>query len=407
MLVNSETLRTLCMRLLAVGWLVLVFSCSDKEDPAPPAAEDVLVEANITGGRTAEELKFLVQLSGRDLDPDLITFDVDVYDVVYMTTYKGTQIKASGLVLLPKTTAPTPMISFQHGTIVRQADAPSQQSNTSLEVISYAALASTGLITAVPDYIGFGESSAIFHPYYIEEPTTTAVIDLLRAATALARQKDIAFDGRLFLAGYSQGGYATLATHKALETEPIEPFNLVASFSGAGGYDVTALQEHFFALETYNDPHYLAYVGLSYQSHYDKPDLLIHLFNEPYASRIPTLFDGVNGASDIKSELTNDISALIAPEVLTNSDDETNLFLREKFEENSLTDWVPSRPVFLYHGDADTTVPIANTELTYNTLLANGASAETVQLIVLPGKDHSSGIEPFIEDVVKRLDALR
>lgn len=401
------TLRQFCSRMVAAAVLVFIFSCSEKDEPAPPVKKDNLVEAVVTGGRTAQELKYLVQLSGSNIDPALIAYDVDVYNVVYTTTYRDKEIAASGLVLIPRTTNTLPMVSFQHGTLVRAAEAPSLQSKSSVEVISYAALASLGFITAVPDYIGFGTSADVFHPYYVAEPTTAAVIDLLTAAAALAKEKKTAFSGELFLAGYSEGGYATLATHKALETNPVESLTLVASFSGAGGYDITAMQDYLFGLETYSQPYYLSYVGLSYQSYYDQPDVIENFFNEPYASRIPELFDGVTSAADINAQLTTDISALIRPEVRGNSGDASDKFLREKFEENALVDWAPSLPAFLYHGDLDTTVPLENSERTYDALLANGASAETLHFIVLPGKDHSSAVEPFIEDVIAKLDALR
>jgi pimeloyl-ACP methyl ester carboxylesterase len=81
-------------------------------------------------------------------------------------------------------------------------------------------------------------------------------------------------------------------------------------------------------------------------------------------------------------------------------------FLREKFQENSLVDWVPVAPVFMYHGDADITVPVQNSQTTYDRLITNGASPENLQLITLPGKDHNTAITPYIEDVVKKLDSL-
>lgn len=394
--------------LLSGAMILTIFSCSDKEDPAPPVEEDNLVESAVTGSRGAAELRFFIELSGRDIEPEIFQYDVDVYNVVYTTTYKDQEIEASGLILLPKTTDELPMISFQRGTIVRQADAPSIQSKSSEEVISYAALASMGFITVVPDMIGFGESKEIFHPYYVEEPTATAVIDMLRAAATLVEEKQLTFDGRLFLAGYSQGGYATLATHKALEDTPLDGFQLIASFPGAGGYDITHMQRYFFGLDTYADPYYLAYVGMSYQSYYEEPDLLADFFNEPYAGKIPGLFDGSKSGGDIDAQLTEEIPALVKADVLSNFESAPQLeFLRAKFEENSLTDWTPTTPIFMYHGDADTTVPLENSVVTYQNLLDRGASTDHLKLLVLEGGDHGTTVEPYVTDVIKRLQALK
>ena len=393
-------------RWLLAAILILVISCSEKEDPVPPADEDNLVEANVTGSRTAAELRFFIQLSGRDIDPEIFAYDVDVYNVVYSTTYQDTEIEASGLVILPKTTTAVPMISFHHGTIVEQADAPSVQSKSSEQVISYTALASMGFITAVPDLIGFGKSKDIFHPYYVEEPTATAVIDLLRAAATLAEEKGVSFNSELFLAGYSQGGYATMASHKALEKNSLEGFQLIASFPGAGGYDIGALKEYFFSQETYNDPHYLAYVGMSYQSYYGEDDLVGSFFNDPYAGRIPGLFDGLHSSGDINAQLTNNVSALIKADILDGSNLDLAGFLQEKFEENSPVDWVPQVPVYLYHGEADVTVPYENSQITYETLIDNGASESNVQLVTIPG-NHGTALEPYIVDVIGKLQELK
>jgi pimeloyl-ACP methyl ester carboxylesterase len=391
---------------LFIALIIFIVSCSEKDEPAPPAEEDNLVEATVTGSRTAAELKFFIQLSGRDIDPEIFAYDVDIYNVVYTTTYKDAEIEASGLVILPKTTSSLPMISFQHGTIVKQSDAPSVQSKSSQDVISYTALASMGFITVVPDLIGFGESKEIFHPYYVEEPTATAVIDLLKAAATLVEAKRMDFNSKLFLAGYSQGGYATLATHKAVENASSEGFNLVASFPGAGGYHISALKEYFFSQETYNDPYYLAYVGMSYQSHYEKDGLIESFFSDPYAERIPGLFDGVQSSAQINSQLTNDVGTLVKDNALSGGDVTLTAFLEGKFEENSLVDWVPEAPVFLYHGEADVTVPFENSQLTYKTLISNGASADDLQLITLPG-DHNTALEPYIVDVINKLQELK
>lgn len=387
---------------------LLVFSCSDGDDPGPAPQTGTLVEAASRGSWPAANLKLFVQLSGQDIDPELITYDVEIFQVTYRTTYREKEIHASGLVLLPKTTGPVPMISYHRGTTVRQADAPSARPINGEEVLSFSALTSMGFITAVPDLIGFGSSAEIFHPYYVEGPTTAAVTDMLHAASELAKQESIAFDERLFLAGYSQGGYITMAAHKALETKPVDGFDVIASFPAAGGYHLNALLDELRPAPTYPDPYYLAYIALSYQSYYEKADLVSAFFNEPYASQIPGLFDGIMSGSEINSELTQDLATLVREEIL-NADENypTNQFLENAFSDNSPIDWTPSAPIFMYHGDADEVVPVENSQQTYDRLLSNGASADKLQLIIFPGHDHGSAVVPYIEDVVNKLSKLK
>jgi fermentation-respiration switch protein FrsA (DUF1100 family) len=153
----------------------------------------------------------------------------------------------------------------------------------------------------------------------------------------------------------------------------------------------------------------MAYVALSYQSYYDWDDQsLSDFFNEPYATNIPSLFNGTNGAGTINAQLTDNITELIQEDLISNIDtDPQYAYLVNAFEENSLTDWTPTIPMYMYHGDADTTVPYENSVSTYNQLLDNGASASVVTFTTLPGADHGSGVVPYIEDFIGKLLALR
>lgn len=255
-----------------------------KEDHVKPANNFLLSSQNILT-RTAAEIRGL--LTGTSLSA-LPTADVILYKITYKTSYKDQEIIASGLVALPKTTQGVPMVSFQHGTIAAHSEAPSVLPVTSQESIVYTGLASIGFIAVVPDFIGFGSSAAFLHPYYVEYPTASAIIDMIKAAKELAAEQNINFNGKLFLAGYSQGGYATMATHKSIEQNGLPGFNLIASFPAAGGYDVKAMQEYFFGLPTYREPFYIAYVALAYKTHYPgwtRP--LSDFFAEPYADQNP------------------------------------------------------------------------------------------------------------------------
>lgn len=384
----------------------LIFACSSNDDPAP-SEDNTLVNAEFVYATTADQLKFLVQLSGLQIDPSEFLYDVEIYKVTYKTDYKESAIEASGLIAIPRTTDAVSMLSLHHGTIVNHADAPSNFTTADATTLSYAAIASAGLIGVIPDYLGFGASSSILHPYYIETLTASAILDMLTAASEFAQQQGLAFDGRLFLAGYSEGGYATMAAHKSLEENPKDGFTLIASFPGAGAYDLTDMQEHIFESTSYQDPFYLAYMAQAYQIHYEHESLITDLFQEPYASRIPALFDGTKGATAINAQLTGDISALIQEAVINGYlTDARYQYLRDAFAENSLTDWTPRIPMFLYHGLSDETVPYDNSVKTLNQLLANGASSGTVTLTPLEGT-HSTAVDPYIENLIGKVLSLK
>jgi pimeloyl-ACP methyl ester carboxylesterase len=265
-----------------------------------------------------------------------------------------------------------------------------------------------GFVGIIPDFLGFGASKQMLHPYYIEEATASAVLDNIRAGRELALVNGLALNNKLFLAGYSEGGYATLATHKAIEEKGYNELNLVASFPASGGYDVKGMQEYFFGLETYHEPFYLAYVAQAYKNFYDWPENAGLLFNEPYASRIPSLFDGSKGGGEINAQLSDDVSLLLNPSILTGIDtDNQFIFLRNAFVENSLTDWSPSVPVYMYHGTDDITVPYENSVRTYDRLIANGTSTANLSLTPLHFSNHNTGITPYIIEVTNKLLAFK
>ena len=389
-------------------FIVLIVACGCSSDDTPsPAEEQFLVSSEFIYSNTAQQLKFLIQLSGVDVDPNEFLYDIEIYRVVYNTSYDGTAITASGLIAIPKTTEQVGILSFHHGTITNRDDAPSNFSSNDFNSISYAAMASVGFIGVIPDYLGFGSSSSILHPYYVEEVTASSILDMLKAAGEFAQQKNLQFNGKVFLAGYSEGGYATMAAHKAIESDGLDGFNLIASFPGAGAYDLSGMQAHIFSLQEYDDPHYLAYMARAYQIEYDEDNLLTDFFKEPYASRIPGLFDGQKGADQINSQLTSTVTDLIQGDMLANIHTNPEYdYLENAFVENSLTDWSPKVQMFMYHGLSDTTVPYQNSVDTYNKLLANGTSTGVLTLTPLEGT-HSSAIDPYIAAIIEKLLSLK
>jgi pimeloyl-ACP methyl ester carboxylesterase len=382
-----------------------VSSCSDDKSPVK---NESLISSTSFLKRSSGEIKTYIGSSGLDLPLDEIKHDVELFKVTYHTKYKGNDITASGVVILPETTDKIGMLSFQHGTISAHKDAPSVLPLNSSELIYYAALSTMGLITVVPDYIGFGSSADVMHPYYVEEYTAGAVIDLIKAAKELAREQKISFNEKLFLAGYSQGGYATMAAHKYIEENGLSGFNLVASFPASGGYDIKGVQEYFFDQETYDEPYYLAYVARAYQTAYDWTSPLSDFFQEPYATKIPGLFDGSKSGSQINDELTTTVASLITSDIKANIDTDSKYdYIVNAFNENSLTDWKPTIKMIMYHGSADVTVPYQNSVSVYNHFIDEGASSSIVQLITLPDATHATGVQPYIEDFIPKLIEMK
>ncbi|MGC4020531.1 MAG: lipase family protein [Cyclobacteriaceae bacterium] len=384
--------------------VALLVSCKKEENATPPT---VLVNSTYLNVRTTFELSLFIVESGLNLSSQLPKYNVQLYKVTYKTSYNGQPIIASGLVAIPNTTNAVPMVSFQHGTIAAHNEAPTTIPLNSTELILYSALASPGFIAVIPDFIGFGASEDIQHPYYIEDATAIPIIDLLKAANELAMLKHVSFNGKLFLAGYSQGGYATMATHKAIEENGLNGFDLVASFPSSGGYDIKGMQKYFFSLTTYDQPFFMAYVANAYKNYYGWSQPLTDFFQMPYASEVPGLFDGLKNGDQINALLTDTIPKLVNNDLIVGIDNNPKYtYIVNAFDENSLLDWFPLKKMFMYHGDADVTVPFQNSVDTYNKLISNGAQPSVLTFTPLVGATHYSGVEPYIEAFVPQMMAL-
>ena len=90
-------------------------------------------------------------------------YGISLYTITYKTTYMGEEIIASGLVSFPDTDNPVPMLSFHHGTESKHLNAPT---DNLLTYSFFSNAASLGYVFLMPDYLGFGSSKDILHPYY-------------------------------------------------------------------------------------------------------------------------------------------------------------------------------------------------------------------------------------------------
>ena len=380
-----------------LGLLVLISSCNKDDDHLPEL--NYLVDYQELATISASSIRSTIILSQLDFPTDELIYDVTIYKVRYRTHYKNDEIIASGLVAIPDVEVTKGILSFQHGTIAADQEAPSNESPGSITLKIYGAFSAAGLIVSVPDYIGFGSSVELMHPYYVEDLTATAVVDQVYASSELAMVLKLDQEKDLYLAGYSQGGYATMATHKYIEEIGIDDYDLVASFPSSGGYDVVGMRDFFFEQESYHQPFFIAYVAEAYRQSYGWDESLSKYFNEPYASNIPGYFDGSLSGSEINALLTDNIGQLVKEDYLINTNGTDYDLINTAFAENSLTDWDPEIDMYMYHGDADITVPYQNSVEVYESF-----DPDIVTFLTIQGGTHGTSFYPYLEDMANRLN---
>jgi pimeloyl-ACP methyl ester carboxylesterase len=334
---------------------------------------------------------------------------VNVYKMVYLTAIGDEKIEASGLVCVPGETGKYPVLSFQNGTNTRHDYAPSERVND----VSYTlieSIASMGFIVVIPDYPGFGSSQQIPHPYLIAEPTLRSIVDMLYALSEGGSLKfpGITIENEYYLLGYSQGGWATLTLHKSLELDYPAVFNLKGSVCGAGSYNMYNLFTAMISADSYPMPSYLGYIINAYSAYNQFTNPVTGILNEPYATRLGSLYTGNLSLDQINNQLTTSISGLFKPEFLAGfSSSQDYSSVREALVKNSITPWKSVKPLLFVHGENDTHVSVTATETMYSAMIGAGTSTATCEKLIFPGLDHGDGVVPCMTEGLVFLINLR
>ena len=114
---------------------------------------------------STKTLKSIYEKNGVQDADSFIKYPVSYHRLVYTTTYNGKQINASGAIAIPVCPDRSPaIVSYQHGTMFANRDAPSESNSADVFPLF------NEYIIFIPDYIGYGESKYILHPYFIYEP---------------------------------------------------------------------------------------------------------------------------------------------------------------------------------------------------------------------------------------------
>lgn len=394
------------LNILPILFVFVLFSCDPTGQEQEADGEDKYL-VSYTKERILSIFEIDVILGAlKNKHPEVSTLDeatdlsVWIITMDYKTTFQGKDTIASGLVCVPigieGNEGPFPLLSFQNGTNVLHSNAPSVNPDYELYLF-LEAISAAGFIVVAPDYLGFGASEEMFHPYLDKESTTQSVVDMLMATKELMakRNLDVDISNDLYIAGYSQGGWATLHLQKELEENYSSDFNLKASGCGAGPYNLLFLNSNIMEKENYPMPYFLGYMMDSYSKLGYMSNSLDEIFNEPYASRVSEMYDGTHDSDYLNLQLTTSISELFTS-TYRNEYASGSAFanLRASFLDNSVEAWNISTPLMLAHGEDDTFVPAQVSINMYNDFLDIGVDNSKINLKLVEGAGHQQGIVP-------------
>jgi pimeloyl-ACP methyl ester carboxylesterase len=229
--------------------------------------------------------------------------------------------------------------------------------------------ASQGYAVVATDYLGYAKSSYSYHPYLHADSEATSVIDSIRAARNAVASQGASLNGKVMLTGYSQGGHASMAAHRAIEKSLSSEINVVAGAHLAGPYNLSGSMKLTEAIAGYQ--FFVPFIVTSWQKIYGNLYSDVKAaFKSPYSDHIesllpsPTLnyttlvtsgkLPGINGETPNQARDAL-FQSTFASDIQTNDKNPTFLAAQK----NDLLDWTPKSQVLLCGGSGDPTVPPA------------------------------------------------
>ena len=379
---------------------------------------------------------------GSDLGKTLLQLTVSpvcniaVYHLEYHTVDPAGQLTpASGALMVPggaaSCQAGRPVLLYAHGTTTDRgynfADLTAGDGGEALVVaIEFAA---QGYIVVAPNYVGYDTSTLGYHPYLNADQQSKDMIDALTAARAALPNLGVASSdgGKLFVSGYSQGGYVAMATHRAMQAAGMA---VTAAAPMSGPYALSAISDAVFLGQVnLSAVENTVLLVTSYQHAYGHVYAnATDVIESPYAAGIDALLPSDTSVSDLVSQgkLPNAQFDSAPPDAslagLTPATTPANLatifaqgfgipFLvnnayrlsyvqdatanpdgglsgtdglppsapangfRQDLKMNDMRTWVPASPVLLCGGSSDPTAFFFNTTLMQNYWTKNGGAA--------------------------------
>ena len=403
---------------LAIASSLLLVGCSDDDNER--IVSDTTTVKTI-GSFTATQIN--TQFGLNTTATPTAKCDIKIEKVSYRTVgAAGERTNATAALMLPSGDSADcqgdrPVLLYAHGTTTDKGYDFAQVGNIKNPAVGEANLiaanfAAQGYIVVAPNYAGYDTSKLDYHPYLVAQQQSTDMVDALDSARSIIERKKRANDanyskiddsGKLFIAGYSQGGYVTMATARLLEAQK-KPVTAIAPSSGP--YALAAFGDEIFRGNVnIGASRFAPLLGIGLQAKYGniynkKSDIFLDKYADAQlpsntafgelvkAGKLPNnalfqknpsdprlaglspgkLFSILGGYDDTDYLIKTDFRAAYVADTQKNPDGLTlansnNLpaanpqnNLRKALKDNDLRGYVPTMPTFICGGNQDPTV---------------------------------------------------
>ena len=237
------------------------------------------------------------------------------------------------------------------------------------------------------------------HPYLHASSEALASLDMLRATRQLCEKLGVQHN-RLFLTGYSQGGHATMALQRLLESKHADEFTVTASAPMAGPYNLSTSWSAWLAHPVFITPAAMARLVVGCARWYGVQ--VKSVFRSKCDVLVGALLDGCHPQEAVVKGLPSKPQDLFLPEFLAGVASGRHPF-HKALVANSVVDWTPRAPTRLYHARKDEVVPFHESEAA---AAAMGQRGATVWVMDLGDVGHVAGFVPGLVAAKKWFDSV-
>lgn len=361
--------------LLLTFWLLPALAQETKSAPIPVAGG---ITYQLIGSWDAARLNKILTsdtpaFSGVDVKYTPARNAVKLYRVTYPSVipeHGNKPTLTSGLLAIPDTTDKSlPMVSYQHGTVYGKHQVPSFPEESPETQLMIAQFAGQGYLLIGADYFGLGISGEP-EGYMVKGSHQQATYDMINASRQVLAQMRLA-DTRLFLAGWSQGGFVTMALLEKLEGIGMK---VQGTATASAPLDVFALLNGFLSFPRKFDANWLNSIvilsSFAYENYYGIPGLAHSVLTDEY-------YDVAKKAYDRQpfnpADIPQDLHKLIRPEYF-NAQYFANSAYGRLIASAQAYRWVIASPVHNYYGESDEaiTVGVGKMAMTYAQSMGSG-----------------------------------